>query len=55
MTFGLQTEEAGAHAILDKAAEGGVNFIDTANVYLLGGGPSKARCWKLEPNFSAMK
>jgi aryl-alcohol dehydrogenase-like predicted oxidoreductase len=42
MTFGLQTEEAGAHAILDKAAEGGINFIDTANVYPLGGGPSLA-------------
>ena len=42
MTFGLQTEEAAAHAILDKAAEGGVNFIDTANVYPLGGGPALA-------------
>jgi aryl-alcohol dehydrogenase-like predicted oxidoreductase len=42
MTFGLQTEEDGAHAILDKAAEGGVTFIDTANVYPLGGGPELA-------------
>jgi aryl-alcohol dehydrogenase-like predicted oxidoreductase len=23
MTFGLQTDEAGSHAILDKSAEGG--------------------------------
>ncbi len=38
MTFGLQTDEAGARAILDKAAEGGINFIDTADVYPLGGG-----------------
>ena len=38
MTFGLQTEAAVAHAILDKAAGAGVNFIDTADVYPLGGG-----------------
>ncbi|AKJ67092.1 NADP-dependent aryl-alcohol dehydrogenase [Pandoraea thiooxydans] len=37
MTFGLQTEEAASHAILDKAADAGVNFIDTADVYPLGG------------------
>ena len=38
MTFGLQTEEAASHRILDTAADAGVNFIDTANVYPLGGG-----------------
>lgn len=38
MTFGLQTEAAVAHSILDKAAGAGVNFIDTADVYPLGGG-----------------
>jgi aryl-alcohol dehydrogenase-like predicted oxidoreductase len=37
MTFGLQTEEAVATRILDKAADGGINFLDTANVYPLGG------------------
>ena len=37
MTFGLQTEEAPSHAILDAAAEGGINFLDTADVYPLGG------------------
>ena len=37
MTFGLQTDEAGSFAILDKALAGGVNFIDTADVYPLGG------------------
>jgi aryl-alcohol dehydrogenase-like predicted oxidoreductase len=37
MTFGLQTDEATSHRILDKAAEGGVNFLDTADVYPLGG------------------
>ena len=38
MTFGLQTEESVARQILDKAAEGGINFLDTADVYPLGGG-----------------
>jgi aryl-alcohol dehydrogenase-like predicted oxidoreductase len=37
MTFGLQCDEATAFAILDRAVEGGVNFIDTADVYPLGG------------------
>jgi len=37
MTFGLQTDEAASHRILDKAAEGGINFLDTADVYPLGG------------------
>lgn len=37
MTFGLQTDEAVSHRILDRAAEGGVNFLDTADVYPLGG------------------
>jgi aryl-alcohol dehydrogenase-like predicted oxidoreductase len=37
MTFGKQTDEAPSHAILDKAADAGVNFIDTADVYPLGG------------------
>ncbi len=37
MTFGLQTEEAVARQILTKAAAAGVNFLDTADVYPLGG------------------
>ena len=37
MTFGLQTDEKTSHAILDVAAEGGVNFLDTADVYPVGG------------------
>jgi aryl-alcohol dehydrogenase-like predicted oxidoreductase len=40
MTFGLQTDEPTAHAILDKAGAAGVNLIDTADVYPLGGGPT---------------
>ncbi|WP_244815997.1 aldo/keto reductase [Caballeronia sp. Lep1P3] len=37
MTFGLQTEEAVSRSIMDRASEAGVNFIDTADVYPLGG------------------
>lgn len=33
MTFGEQVDEAGAFAILDRALERGVNFIDTAEMY----------------------
>ena len=31
-TFGKQTDEKEAHRMLDKAAEAGINFIDTADV-----------------------
>ena len=37
MTFGYQCEEDTSHAILNAAAEGGITFIDTADVYPLGG------------------
>jgi len=37
MTFGLQCDEATSVAILDRATEGGVDFIDTSDVYPLGG------------------
>ena len=36
MTFGVQADESAAHAILNKAADGGVTFIDTADVYPIG-------------------
>jgi aryl-alcohol dehydrogenase-like predicted oxidoreductase len=42
MTFGLQTEEDVSRGILDKATDAGVNFIDTADVYPLGGGEDLA-------------
>ena len=32
-TFGKQTDEAEAHAMLNMVAEAGVNFIDTADMY----------------------
>jgi 1-deoxyxylulose-5-phosphate synthase len=38
MTFGLQSDETTSHAILDRAAEGGITFLDAADVYPLGGG-----------------
>lgn len=33
MTFGEQVNEATAHAILDRAVERGINFLDTAEMY----------------------
>jgi aryl-alcohol dehydrogenase-like predicted oxidoreductase len=33
MTFGAQVDEAAAHAILDRALDAGVNFIDSAEMY----------------------
>jgi aryl-alcohol dehydrogenase (NADP+) len=37
MTFGLQRDEPTAVAILDRAAEGGIDFLDTSDAYPLGG------------------
>ena len=37
MTFGLQVDEERSRAILDHAADKGVTFLDTADVYPLGG------------------
>ena len=42
MTFGLQTDEPTSRAILDQAAAAGVTFLDTADVYPLGGGLATA-------------
>ena len=33
MTFGTQTSEQEAHAQIDMALEGGINFVDTAEMY----------------------
>jgi len=38
MTFGFQTDEETSRRILDTAADYGINFLDTADVYPLGGG-----------------
>jgi 1-deoxyxylulose-5-phosphate synthase len=37
MTFGLQCDEPTSAAILDRAAEGGIDFLDTSDAYPLGG------------------
>lgn len=37
MTFGNQNTENEAHSQLDYALERGVNFIDTAEMYPIGG------------------
>ncbi len=42
MTFGLQCDEATSHSIMDAASEGGIDFLDAADVYPLGGGRSTA-------------
>ncbi|GAB1539022.1 aldo/keto reductase [Scytonema sp. NUACC21] len=42
MTFGLQTDEETSRVILDTAADAGINFLDTADVYPLGGGITTA-------------
>ena len=38
-TFGKQTDKKDAHRMLDKAAEAGINFIDTADIYPLARRP----------------
>jgi aryl-alcohol dehydrogenase-like predicted oxidoreductase len=42
MTFGHQCDERTSFAILDKAADSGVNFIDTADVYPVPPSPETA-------------
>jgi aryl-alcohol dehydrogenase-like predicted oxidoreductase len=41
MNFGVHTEEADSHAIMDRAIDEGINFFDTANVY--GWGENRGR------------
>jgi aryl-alcohol dehydrogenase-like predicted oxidoreductase len=41
MNFGVHTEEADSHAIMDRALDEGINFFDTANVY--GWGENRGR------------
>src|SRR5215813_2000676 len=42
MTFGLQCDAPQSNAILDAAAAGGIDFLDAADVYPLGGGRNTA-------------
>jgi aryl-alcohol dehydrogenase-like predicted oxidoreductase len=48
MTFGEQVDEAASHAILDRALERGVNFIDTAEMYPV---PPKAETYSTTETF----
>lgn len=36
MNFGWKTEEGDSHAVMDRAHDAGINFFDTANVYVRG-------------------
>jgi aryl-alcohol dehydrogenase-like predicted oxidoreductase len=51
MNFGPVTEEADAHAIMDKAHDYGINFFDTANVY--GWGENRGRTEEILGNWFA--
>jgi 1-deoxyxylulose-5-phosphate synthase len=42
MTFGFQCDEATSFAILDRAANAEITFMDSSDVYPLGGGPERA-------------
>jgi aryl-alcohol dehydrogenase (NADP+) len=42
MTFGYQCDEATSFAILDRASAGGITFLDSSDVYPLGGGSERA-------------
>ena len=42
MTFGEQVSEADAHAIMDRAVERGINFLDTAEMYAV---PTRAETY----------
>ena len=45
MTFGAETDEAGAHAQLDRFVEAGGNLVDTANVYSAGASEQTIGRW----------
>jgi aryl-alcohol dehydrogenase-like predicted oxidoreductase len=48
MTFGRETEEDDSYALMDRFAEAGGNFIDTANVYSRGGSETIVGRWLKE-------
>ena len=49
MTFGLQCDEDTSRAILDASADAGITFLDTADVYPLGGGARHRRPHRGDP------
>jgi aryl-alcohol dehydrogenase (NADP+) len=42
MTFGIQCDRQTSFTIMDRSFDGGVYFLDTSDVYPLGGGPKLA-------------
>jgi aryl-alcohol dehydrogenase-like predicted oxidoreductase len=48
MTFGRETEEEVSYHILDRFVDAGGNFIDTADVYSLGGSETIVGLWLKE-------
>ena len=46
MTFGEQVDEPTSHAIMDRAIERGINFLDTAEMYPVP--PSAPTCGATE-------
>ncbi len=48
MTFGEQVDEANSHAILNRALERGINFIDTAELYAV---PPKPETFQLTEQY----
>ena len=56
MTFGVQADEPTSFAILDRAFAAGVDFLDTADVYPLGGGlPTVGRTEEIIGNWMAAR
>ena len=45
MTFGRESDETTSHQILDRFAEAGGNFIDTADVYTRGASEEVVGRW----------
>src|SRR3989337_1692251 len=45
VTFGVDADEQMSHAILDRAYEAGVHFVDTANTYNKGLAESYIGSW----------
>jgi aryl-alcohol dehydrogenase-like predicted oxidoreductase len=54
MTFGAEADEATSHAILDRYAEAGGRFIDTADVYSMGVSEEIIGSWLATTNVDGM-
>ena len=45
MTFGRETSEQDSHRLMDHFVEAGGNFIDTADIYSVGGSEKVIGTW----------